>query len=359
VANLRDRLKRIQEQKKKETRFEESNFFSSEEILAENGWQPCGFKVLKREKKSLLPFKIKNPPKTLKILIPDLIKKDNVKPEDFLFFDLETTGLSGGAGTVAFLAAFGKILLKEKLLVTQYLLLDYPGENDFLDAVLKEISNEKSVIVTYNGKCFDFQILKTRCLLNRKKPPSFYHVDLLHPARRLWKSIIQDCSQSSIETHILGLDRKNDIPGSLAPEIWFEYLKTGKTQRLTGICDHNCADISGLFSILAAMISIADNPYSSCFNYDIEKLALYWRKFKRRNSFNIEFQKNKNDLLCFAAEMGHKKAVYFYAYDLMRKGNYSESLKFVYRGLKLFDEDTVWHKKLLRRKERLEKKLKR
>lgn len=358
MANLRDRLKRIQEQKKCEPRSEENNFSPSEDILTENGWQPCGYKVLKREQKIPLPFKIKKPPQNLKILIPDLIKKDNVNLEDFLFFDLETTGLSGGAGTVAFLAAFGKIIQKEKLLVTQYLLLDYPGENDFLDSVLNEISNEKSVIVTYNGKCFDSQILKTRCLLNRKKPPSFNHADLLHPARRLWKSILQDCSQGTVETRILGLDRSNDIPGSLAPEIWFEFLKTGKTQRLTGICDHNCADISGLSSILAAMISIADNPFSHEFNYDVEKLALHWRYFDRRNNFNTELN-NKNSLLCFAAEKGYKKAVYFYAYDKMKNGNYEDALKYVKRGLELFDEESVWHKKLLRRKERLEKKLSR
>ncbi|MDR0503216.1 MAG: ribonuclease H-like domain-containing protein [Treponema sp.] len=377
MANLRDRLKRIQELKQTETARQavalpaQTECDSSDGVneLKNRGWDACGFKTMKRKVNVPSPFKsIKSLPAALAVLVPDLAGRDIPLPGDFLFFDLETTGLSGGAGTAAFLAAFGK-LKTGKLQITQYLLLDYPGENDFLEAVLQEFKNEQSVIVTYNGKCFDSQILRTRCLMNAIKPPFYFHADLLHPARRLWKNIILGCSQASIEAKILGIDRGDDIPGALAPEIWFEFLKTGRIERLTGICDHNCADIAGLASILAEIARIASDP-AAAGNYDIERLSLYWRGFIRRRERNSRSGEKSPDggsfaglrltgekLLRLAADKNSGCAAYVYSYDLMRKGNYSEAFKYIDRGLKLFEEGTVLHDKLLRRKERLIKKI--
>lgn len=388
MANLRDRLKRIQEQKKNEPaqvceNKEQKAMFESQNVsvLLDKGWEFCGFKVLKRNINVPSPFKmIKRLPSVLRILVPDLARHELPVMEDFLFFDLETTGLSTGAGTVAFLAAFGKIISGGKFLVTQYMLLDYPGENYFLENVLAEFNKEKVVIVSYNGKCFDIPILKTRCLMNRIYFPSSFaktrkhktensdnlsfnclHADLLHPARRLWKNIIYDCSQASVETRILGLDRTGDIPGSLAPEIWFDFLKTGNTERLTGICDHNKADITGLAAILAAIISIAADPRNTKqYIFDIERLALYWRRFLRLTDNSLqdgELQKTGEEVLRHAAKNRHPRAVYVYGYDQMRKGNYNTALEFVNMGLELYEKDTEWYQRLIRRKERLEKKI--
>jgi len=398
ASNLRDRLKRIQEQKKSETaKRSESPSFSDVSGLTRAGWESCGFKVMKREVAVDSPLKsMKSLPEALAILVPDLAGRGLPSPHDFVFFDLETTGLSGGAGTMAFLAAFGKLSDKGKLRITQYLLLDYPGENDFLDAVLNEFKSEKSVIVSYNGKCFDSQIIKTRCLMNRLTPPEYFHADLLHPSRRLWKSIIGDCSQGSVEANILGIKRENDVPGALAPDIWFEFLKTGATERLTGICDHNIYDIAGLSSILAAMICIASDPLGcEKFIFDPEKLALYWRNFLRRRNLTGELRVTGDKLLRLAADKNYQRAAFVYAQDLLRRGNceegrkrllnvaksnFSESiriaafralaidserrlknpqeaLEFVKRGLELLKE-SILKEEFDRRKERLEKKIK-
>jgi len=359
MPNLKDRLKRIQESRKDENKkvysqAEETN------VLKNQGWEVCGFKVLKREVTVPSPFKkIKKLPEALSVIIPDLKGQDLPAIEDFLFFDLETTGLSGGAGTVAFLAAFGNTV-SDSFKIKQYLLLDYPGENDFLENVLGHLKQEQSVVVSYNGKCFDSQIIKTRCLMNRINPPLYRHVDLLHPARRLWKNMIQDCSQASVETEILGLDRSNDIPGFLAPEIWFDFLKTGSTDRLTGICDHNKIDISGLAKMLAYVISIADNPFNEKNIYDTERLALYWRKNLRKfddHRINENLINTGKNLLRFAAEKKYPQAVYVYAFDQMQNCNYREAYEYVNYGLDLFETESIWHEKLLRRKSRLEKKL--
>ena len=345
MANLKDRLKRIHEQKKNEVLHDVSMPSVNNITLTNMGWDACGFNTLKREITVDAPFNLqKKLPPSLAIVIPDLAGRSLPELEDFLFFDLETTGLSGGAGTLAFLAAFGKPLSDGKLHVTQYLLLDYPGESDFLDAVLREFKNENSVIVSYNGKCFDSQILKTRCLMNGIRPPEYCHADLLHPARRLWKNIIFDCSQASVEAQILGIDRSGDTPGSLAPEIWFEFLKTGRTERLISICDHNCADIKGLASILAAMILIACDPLTikltikpAAFHkskgehfFDIERLALYWRYFMRKTYKGDQYdnlQITGKKLLRLAAEKKCPRAAFVYAQDQLYEGNFSEGRK--------------------------------
>jgi len=374
ALNLRDRLKRINDQKntmqktednEQGTENKEHSIKKNKEIdlygLKEYGWEVCGYKVLKRVvkyKSSLRSKKINY--SSLSVIIPDLKNIKIQSPEDFIFFDLETTGLSTGSGTVAFLSAFARIV-SGTLHITQYLLLDYPGQNDFLENILSHLKNEKSVIVSFNGKSYDSHILKTMCIINRIKPPEYQHADLLHPSRRLWKRIIGDCSQSSIEAKILNIDRENDIQGSLAPEIWFDFLKTGKTERLIGICDHNVKDIIGLSSILTAMINIADNPFDEKYRYDIERLALYWRKNLRKKDTDLQddaLKKTGDKLLQKAAENNSPFAVYIYAYDQLKKGNYEESLKFIRRGLKLFKEETKWHQILTRRKERLKKLIK-
>jgi uncharacterized protein len=384
VANLKERLKVIQEQKKNEVKNEKrqdtqqilkniSYGYSDENsTLKEKSWISCGYKTLKREILTDSPINTNAAlPPSLPIIIRDLYGSflpESSQPGygDFLFFDLETTGLSGGAGTLAFLAAFGCIEKQgfvNKLKITQYLLLDYPGENDFLDAVLKEFTKNR-VIVSYNGKCFDSQILKNRCLMNRIKPPEYRHADLLHPARRLWKDVINDCSQSSIETKILGLDRSGDIPGALAPEIWFEFLKTERTDRLMGICDHNTADIKGLAEIFSAMIMIAEDPFNAKYDYDIGRLALNWRFFCRHYD-SYDLQKTGEKLLRFTAQKNIKcipnikYAIYrALAIDCERKEkNYELALEYVKEALLIKEINENLRNEFERRKERLEKKL--
>ncbi|MDR0583932.1 MAG: ribonuclease H-like domain-containing protein [Treponema sp.] len=257
-------------------------------------------------------------------------------PEDLLFFDLETTGLSGGAGTVAFLAAFGRpvrrgrnIPRRHELRITQYLLLDYPGEYDFLEALLGEFVIRPPLVVSYNGKSFDSQILKTRCLMNGIPAPEYLHADLLHPARRLWKRPLGDCSQAAIERGALGLDRSGDTPGALAPEIWFAFLRSGETAPLLGICDHNRRDITGLAGIFTAINQIAADPRGLVqkYNYDIENAALRWREAVRncpRDTQADILRDTGKELLRYTAEQGFPGAALVYALDLLREGNYAE-----------------------------------
>jgi len=308
-------------------------------------WQEAGYKVLRRT--LTLPFKLPAVlPETLPALVPDLTAVP-LDPGRFLFFDLETTGLSGGAGTVAFLAAFGRFVRDTGIEITQFLLLDYPGEPDFLERVLSLISPPVAetpyFLTTYNGKAYDTQILKTRCLLNGFPIPPFLQADLLHPARRLWKRLLPNCSQATIETMVLGLDRTGDTPGSLAPDIWFNFLRSGgdlagtgqdmpePCQALLGICDHNIKDIVGLASLFRAFAEIAVVPLDAAarFHCDEENLALSWRRLAR-NSVNGDDRVETDDqaktaaLLLEAAAAQYPRACLRLGFDRMRQGRHEE-----------------------------------
>ena len=332
-GNLKARLQRIREAgspvKPAEARSSPVEAGSPAESPAGfSGWTPLGFKALERSVLLDLPAAPLYPlPPALSILVPDLLRYAAAPeagsaagpgsgfpaprtpfPEDLLLFDLETTGLSGGAGTVAFLAAFGRFVedsgpgRKIRLQIKQYLLLDYPGETGFLEAALAEFApfpapsghKRPPLTVTYNGKSFDSQIFKTRCLMNGMIPPVFHHADLLHPSRRLWKRILPSCSQGTIETEVLGLDRTGDIPGSMAPEIWFSFLRSGgappAAAALLGICDHNLRDILGLAVLFAALTRIAADPLGAgIYRVDKAALALCWREAARRGNGKAAF----------------------------------------------------------------------
>jgi uncharacterized protein YprB with RNaseH-like and TPR domain len=289
------------------------------------GWLPAGFMTLKRDQSLALPLPIPPVlPRALAILVSDF-PLTLPEPEELLFFDLETTGLSGGAGTVAFLAAFGRLSRQGgqgsagqgsfALSLTQYLLLDYPGEADFLEAVLGEFAGQPWA-VSYNGKTFDAQILKTRFLMNGMAPPDYAHADLLYPARRLWKRVLPDCSQGTIEQEILGLDRTGDVGGAFAPEIWFNFLKDGDPGPLLTICDHNLRDIRGLASLLGCLCAVAAGPLGAVEKYrvDGEQLALRWRYAVRQGL--AEDPELAGALLEAAAEAGYPRACRCLAMDL-------------------------------------------
>ncbi|MDR0313205.1 MAG: ribonuclease H-like domain-containing protein [Treponema sp.] len=366
AQNLKNRLQQIREAKTNsavpktvklpqtlcENPFEKL-LVSDAGLFPDSKWKPFGYQVLKRTVNVNLPFSVPASfPNALALVVPDLFRYGNIpKPGDLVFFDLETTGLSGGAGTLAFLASFGRINTdkKKELIIEQYLLLDYPGEADFIEAAKAELSGPgqsgvPSLIVSYNGKTFDSQIFKNRCLMNAIVPPDYFHADLLHPSRRLWKHILNDCSQGTIETEILGLDRSGDTPGALAPEIWFSFLRNGNAPELIGISDHNIRDIMGLASLFLLLGKIAASPLETLerYTFDLESLALLWREAMFRHGiiqrntrtkidrepiaykkiFFGEKEKDMADILLAAAtERLMPRVLYAHGLDLLKSDN--------------------------------------
>ncbi len=174
--------------------------------------------------------------------------------EQLLFFDLETTGLSRGAGTVAFMAGLARIGgagQNRFLEIRQLLMTDYPGEVSFLTELSACVLPD-TVLVSFNGKSFDSRILDTRFIMNGMRAPhaKAAHLDLMYPSRRLWKHRTGSARLKDIEEQILNLRRIDDLPGSEAPDAWFDFLRRGDFSRLVRVGDHNRDDCLALAQLL-------------------------------------------------------------------------------------------------------------
>jgi len=234
---------------------------------------------------------------------------ENRNIEKLLFYDLETTGLSGGAGTLAFLAGFGWVE-NDRLIINQYFLHDFPGEIDFL-LLIKELLTDDKILVSYNGKSFDHPLLRTRFLMKGLKLPSISEIDLLHTSRRLWKNRLPSCRLGVIEDRILDIHRVNDIPGIEVPDIYFDFLKTNKSEPLEGVFKHHLQDIKSLAFLLAYINGQWFNPFNipendktsfgkiMLFRNREEGLELLKQSFLKKDNeagkiLSIYYKRNKN-----------------------------------------------------------------
>jgi len=166
-----------------------------------------------------------------------------------VFLDTETTGLAGGAGTAAFLIGVGWFE-GDRFHVRQYFMRDYHEEAALLHALASELARF-SRLVTFNGKMFDVPLLDARFRLNRSRFPlgEAPHLDLLHPARRLWKARLESCRLQSLEAALMGLHRNGDIPGEEIPQVYFDYVRQRDGRKLARVFDHNRQDIVSLAAL--------------------------------------------------------------------------------------------------------------
>jgi uncharacterized protein len=184
--------------------------------------------------------------------------EDAGDPCKWLFLDTETTGLAGGTGTYPFLV--GLAWWENGLLTLEQLFMRDHCEEPSLLASLSERLASRPVLVTFNGKCFDWPLLETRYRLNRMKPermPSA-HLDLLHPARQLWRFRLRSVALSELERHVLGLERGHDIPSHTIPQRYFDFLRGGPPEPVAEVFRHNELDLVGLAALsvrIAAMIA--------------------------------------------------------------------------------------------------------
>ena len=177
-----------------------------------------------------------------------------------LFLDTETTGLSRGAGTIAFMIGLGYVR-DGAFIIEQYMVGDYPDEPEMI-AKLANLAKDFDVIVSFNGKAFDVPLLESRAVMCRMQQlfPNHRHLDLMHPSRRLWKRRIGSCRLTALEEHILCSGREDDLPGSEAPKRFFEYMKTGDISLLDEVLKHNMLDIASLGTLLVALCGAYASP---------------------------------------------------------------------------------------------------
>jgi uncharacterized protein YprB with RNaseH-like and TPR domain len=196
-----------------------------------------------------------------------------LRPEDWVFVDTETTGLSGGVGTIAFEIGIGEIM-DGRMRVTQLWMRDYDQEEDML-ARLGAFFEGKKAVVTFNGKSFDLPLLASRCTLNRIRAPfsGLAHLDLVHPARRLYKLRLKQCSLSHLEETVLDIHRKGDIPGGEIPAIWADFLRTGREDALLRVFDHNLQDVASMALLLRRLYDAHETPETQTHQEDLFSLG--------------------------------------------------------------------------------------
>jgi uncharacterized protein len=194
-------------------------------------------------------------PRALKLLLPDA-PEEIADPSEWLFLDTETTGLSGGSGTYPFLVG---IAWWEGggLEIEQLFMREYSEERSLLFALRERIA-EHPVVVTFNGKTFDWPLLETRYRMSRKisVPTPRAHLDFLHPARHLWRLRLGSVRLSELERHVLGWDRGADLLSGLIPQIYFDYLRGGPPERLVPVLNHNQLDLRGLAALSNRILSL-------------------------------------------------------------------------------------------------------
>ena len=193
--------------------------------------------------------------RALRLLMPDALD-EIADPEQWLFLDTETTGLAGGSGTYAFLVGVAW-WDGGGLEIEQFFMREYREERSLLFALQERIA-EHPVLVTFNGKSFDWPLLETRYRMSRKicVPTPRAHLDFLHPARNLWRLRLGSVRLSELERHVLGWDRGADVLSGQIPQIYFDYLRGGPPERLVPVLNHNQMDLRGLAALSSRILSL-------------------------------------------------------------------------------------------------------
>ena len=199
----------------------------------------------------------------------------NLSLSKFAFLDTETSGLSGGTGTYAFLVGVARFI-DDQFVLQQFFMRDPAEEPALLEGLANFLAPCQS-LVTFNGKAFDAPLLSTRYRLHQIPIPyrDYSHLDLLPLARRLWRDRLESRALKYLEEHVLGLKRSSEeVPGYEIPFLYFDYLRTGDARPLGGVFYHNAMDVVAMAALLAHMNDMMQNPYDGKVQHGLDFVAL-------------------------------------------------------------------------------------
>jgi uncharacterized protein YprB with RNaseH-like and TPR domain len=187
-------------------------------------------------------------------------RMEPVHHDRLLHFDTETTGLAGGTGTRAFMIGAAD-WIDGRFRIRQLTITSMAAETAMLRTFAGWLSDD-TVLVSYNGKCYDAPLLATRYRLARLANPmhGLAHLDLLHPVRLRWKGIWENCRLATAERQLIGVVREDDLPGAEAPAAWLTYLKGGSAANLRRVAHHNAQDLKSLAGVLIQLSHLGDIP---------------------------------------------------------------------------------------------------
>jgi uncharacterized protein YprB with RNaseH-like and TPR domain len=246
---------------------------------------------------------------------------------DLAYVDTETTGLAGGAGTLVFLVGIGRFV-GDAFVLHQYFMRDPAEEAGMLKALRGDLE-ESAGFVTFNGRAFDVPLLEMRYVMGARESwplTSWPHLDLLHPARRLWRRQLPDCRLSTLEARVLGIERTEaDVPGAEIPGMYLDYLQTGDVSQISRVVYHNEIDILSLVGLATEILSRhgEKNP-ASLSSPEALAIARWHERAGRVEPAEVAYQ--------VAAEAAQRDSVRLEALrrlstQLKRQGRYAEAVE--------------------------------
>ncbi len=171
-----------------------------------------------------------------------------------LYFDTETTGLAGGTGTLAFL--LGTAEVRDGNVIVSQVHLPGPGQERPMLLWLAQRIEASTLLLSFNGRSFDWPLLRSRYVMNRMPPPPERpHVDLLHCARRVFRHHLDELKLSTLERRVLDVHRQGDIDGALIPAAWFDFLRTGRVAVLARVLSHNERDVRSMVDLVNRLVA--------------------------------------------------------------------------------------------------------
>lgn len=171
-------------------------------------------------------------------------------PEEFVFLDIETLGLSSRP---VFLIGLGRVS-GGTISVRQYLSRSVGEEAATLAAVLPDLEAEGAALVTFNGRAFDVPYIRDRLARHGIRADlALPHFDVLHFARGRWRNSLGSCRLGALEEGVLGLAREDDVPSRMVPEFYETYRRTRNPGPLVPVVEHNRQDIVSLARLFAVL----------------------------------------------------------------------------------------------------------
>ncbi len=285
-----------------------------------------------------------------------VLAKDNslagFSPLDALFLDTETTGLSGGTGTLPFLIGVGWLKDDGHFQVEQFFCRE-PAEERAQLHLLCEHLKKARFLVTFNGRAFDIPLINTRFIMQQMKNPGYAlpHLDLLHISRRVFKHRLESCSLGTLESAILGFERVDDIPGHAIPAAYSSYLRGGPVEPLEKVLEHNALDLVGL----AALGAVLEEMYA-----DPEKVAHAVDHLGLAKAALVAGEQEAAASHLLHASMADKKAVSLEAYllgvrSLTRQGELDQAKALLKKALEQWPDDAALHLTLAKHLEHRDK----
>jgi len=275
--------------------------------------------------------------------------------EDVLFLDTETTGLAGGTGTYVFLLGIA-YFCEGELVLRQHLLHDIGHEREFVTAVQNEVERFHAC-ASYNGKSFDLPLLRTRWVMTLRSEITVdeSHLDLLHPARRLWRDRYGSTGLKQLEESLFDEGRTNDIPGALIPDAYFHYLRKRDPAIIAPVLEHNARDIVSLVRV-ADRVAVAVLAARSGRAPDHAPAAYALaRSFERTGELDAAFACYESAYYDGDNQLRVKLALAF-ARELERRADVERALRMVETLLDLGLGSPRWREQALSRVRRLTKK---